>query len=173
MCVGSEAGADGKKHYALNSLRHWRKIVGELSRMEQSNDYQYQHSLNIFSLTLGPFERDASRGHEGAAEDADEDFVQAVQKKAITLQISRLGPKGAPEGIWDLHDNYLDYDRDKTAQIIKCIERPGTKGRKEQYVVILMEKLLGELAEPYGDMGPHWGNIRITMTVKEMKHRNL
>jgi hypothetical protein len=44
QCVGSDprgAGADGKKHYALNSLRDFRKILGELSRMEQSNEYQY------------------------------------------------------------------------------------------------------------------------------------
>lgn len=78
MCVGSDAGASGKQHYALNSLRRFRKIVDQLGKIEQSNEDQYTNGLNIFSLTLGPFEKEASQEPDGAAEDADEDFIQAV-----------------------------------------------------------------------------------------------
>ena len=73
----------------------------------------------------------ASQENEGVAGDADEEFVEAVTAgKAIKLQIYRLGPKGSPEPIWDLHDNYLECGGGEAGQIIKCIERPGTKGRK-------------------------------------------
>ena len=33
----------------------------ELDSMENCEEYQYKNSLNIFSLTLGPFEKEAEK----------------------------------------------------------------------------------------------------------------
>jgi len=66
----------------------------------------------------------------------------------------KLNDKGSTDPIWDLHDNYIDYNKDKTGQLIKCIEENGNK-----YIVILMEKVLEEFAES------HYGYIRINMTI--------
>ena len=34
----------------------------------------------------------------------------------------KLNDKGTADMIWDLHDNYIDYNKEKTGQLIKCIE---------------------------------------------------
>lgn len=51
------APRSGKKNYVLNSLKNFKFVKAELDMMENCEEYQYKNSLNMFSLTLGPFER--------------------------------------------------------------------------------------------------------------------
>lgn len=51
------APRSGKKNYILNSLKNFKFVKAELDMMENCEEYQYKNSLNMFSLTLGPFER--------------------------------------------------------------------------------------------------------------------
>lgn len=47
----------GTKNYILHSLKNFKIVKAELDMMENCEEYQYKNSLNMFSLTLGPFER--------------------------------------------------------------------------------------------------------------------
>tara|TARA_B110000285_G_scaffold178129_1_gene200228 strand:+ start:1189 stop:1338 length:150 start_codon:yes stop_codon:yes gene_type:complete len=37
-------------------MKNFKQIGDELDMMEKCEEYQYKNSLNIFSITLGPFE---------------------------------------------------------------------------------------------------------------------
>ena len=42
MCIDktrSKYNPDGKKHYALNALKKFKDVTGELNKMELCNDY--------------------------------------------------------------------------------------------------------------------------------------
>ena len=50
-----------KKNYILNSIKNYKVCMAELDMMENCEEYQYKNSLNIFSLTLGPFEKSPAK----------------------------------------------------------------------------------------------------------------
>ena len=53
--------------------------------------------------------------------EADE-FIESInENEFIKLQIFKLRQDGNTELIWDLHD-FLEYNKDKTGQLIKNIE---------------------------------------------------
>jgi hypothetical protein len=69
--------------------------------------------------------------------------------------------------IWDLHD-FLEYNKDKTGHLIKSIEIQNyAYSTKEQYVIILLEKILEEFTEP------HFGYIRINVAIKPISLNKL
>lgn len=59
-CVDLHQGANNnsnvKKNYILHALKNFKIVKSELDMMENCEEYQYKNSLNMFSLTLGPFE---------------------------------------------------------------------------------------------------------------------
>lgn len=42
-------------------MKNYKVCQTELDTMENCAEYQYKNSLNIFSLTLGPFEKEAEK----------------------------------------------------------------------------------------------------------------
>lgn len=58
VCVqpGRDPNRGGKGQYVLSALRNYKHVLTELDKMENCEEFQYKNSLNIFSLTLGPFE---------------------------------------------------------------------------------------------------------------------
>jgi len=81
---------------------------------------------------------------------------------AIKLQIHKLRYDGNDDLVWDLHD-WLEYNQDKTSQLIKNITRQKyNHSSKEQYIVILMEKILEEFTEPF------FGYFRVEVTIRKM-----
>jgi hypothetical protein len=58
-CQGGSRGYH--KNYIMNSLKNFKACSTELDQMENCAEYQYMNSLNIFSLTLGPFEKAADQ----------------------------------------------------------------------------------------------------------------
>ena len=66
------------------------------------------------------------------------------------------------EPIWKLED-YIEYNKDKTNQVIKVIHRKTKPySAREQYVVVLLEKILEEFTEP------HFGYLHIKVTLEKM-----
>jgi hypothetical protein len=58
----TERGNRGfKKNYILNSIKNYKVCMAELDMMENCEEYQYKNSLNIFSLTFGPFEKSPAK----------------------------------------------------------------------------------------------------------------
>jgi len=49
--------SSNKYNYPLNALKDYKRVLTEIDRMENCEEFQYKNSLNIFSLTLGPFEK--------------------------------------------------------------------------------------------------------------------
>jgi hypothetical protein len=99
--------------------------------------------------------------------EADE-FIESInENEFIKLQIFKLRQDGNTELIWDLHD-FLEYNKDKTGQLIKNIEiQKYAYSTKEQYVIILLEKILEEFTEP------HFGYIRINVAIKPISLNKL
>ena len=55
MCVDENQIDQSKKNYVLNSLKNFKAVKHELDMLENTEEYLYQNSLNLFSLSLGPF----------------------------------------------------------------------------------------------------------------------
>ena len=55
MCVDENQMDLNKKNYVLNSLKNYKAVKHELDMLENADEYLYKNSLNLFSLTLGPF----------------------------------------------------------------------------------------------------------------------
>ena len=53
---GANNNSSVKKNYILHALKNFKIVKSELDMMENCEEYQYKNSLNMFSLTLGPFE---------------------------------------------------------------------------------------------------------------------
>ena len=68
-----------RKNYAYNSIKNYKNIMAELDMMENCEEYQYKNSLNIFSITLGPFEKEP-----------DTEYLNEE------LKIDTFGPPGIP-----------------------------------------------------------------------------
>ena len=58
MCVDENQMDQEKKNYVLNSLKNFKGVKHELDMLENTEEYLYKNSLNIFSLALGPFEKE-------------------------------------------------------------------------------------------------------------------
>jgi hypothetical protein len=51
-------GGKGRPNYVMYTLKNYNKIIQEIDKMELPDDLnQYKNSINFFSLTLGPFEK--------------------------------------------------------------------------------------------------------------------
>lgn len=97
----------------------------------------------------------------------DDEFVTEVNENEILkIQIFKLDPDGNADQVWDLGD-YLENNKDKTSQLVKNIERkkPG-QTTKEQYVVVMLEKILEELTEV------QFGYLRVNVAMKPISLRN-
>lgn len=63
VCVDRTKGLDvgleraPKKEYVKNSLKFYKRVQAELDKMEKCEEYMYTNALNIFSVTMGPFEK--------------------------------------------------------------------------------------------------------------------
>jgi hypothetical protein len=55
MCVDENQIDQSKKNYVLNSLKNFKAVKHEIDMLENSEEYLYKNSLNLFSLALGPF----------------------------------------------------------------------------------------------------------------------
>ena len=78
------------------------------------------------------------------------------------MKIYKLLGNGTIDLIWDLHE-YLEYNKEKTSEFMKNIQRhEKTQSSKEQYIVILLEKILQEFKEPM------FGYIRINIEIDAM-----
>ena len=60
-CTDIKNRGYGKKNYILNSIKNYKVCMAELDMMENCEEYQYKNSLNIFSLTFGPFEKSPAK----------------------------------------------------------------------------------------------------------------
>jgi len=91
---------------------------------------------------------------------------QINEQEALKIEISKLRPGGDMEQIWKLED-YIEYNKDKTNKVIKVIHRKTKPySATEQYVVILLEKILEEFTEP------HFGYLHIKVTLEKMNIGN-
>ena len=61
----------------INALRNFKYISAELDRMENCEEYQYINSLNIFSMTLGPFDKELKKD------------ISPIEKEQIERQKSK------------------------------------------------------------------------------------
>lgn len=48
---------DQKRNYVRYCLEKYKNVQSELDVMEKCEEYMYRNSLNLFSLTIGPFEK--------------------------------------------------------------------------------------------------------------------
>ena len=68
VCNTSASGKKAKKNnYIINIFNNYKFVLNELDKMENCDEYQYKNSLNIFSLTLGPFEKANKEQNDQAA----------------------------------------------------------------------------------------------------------
>lgn len=60
-------------------------------------------------------------------------------------------------------DDFIEYNKDKTNQVVKLIHRQKNNySSKEQYIVIMLEKILEEFTEP------HFGYLKVNVVIKPM-----
>lgn len=169
----------------MSIFRNYKTVLGELDKMENCDEYQYQNSLNIFSLTLGPFEKeskeikqgdqdkidmqlaidnlDDSQDNDAPAKDSNDQFLRFINEDlALKIEIFKLREKGDIEPIWKLHE-WLEYNKMRTSQLIKnIIRKKYSNSSQEQYIVIMLERILEEFAEP------HYGYLRINISLSRM-----
>lgn len=135
FCCGD--GRNSSKSYIINVFKNYKTVLSELDKMENCEQYQYINSLNIFSLTLGPFEHEVKEkqlkdntqinasqieiGAEGASYDQDpsskddQEFINLVnESKVLKIEIWKLMPKGDVEPVWKLQE-WLEYNKVRTS----------------------------------------------------------
>ena len=84
----------------------------------------------------------------------------------LRLRIMKLRSNNEVDLVWDLHE-WLEYNKDKTGQLIKIMHRQREPhSSKEQYIVILFEKILEEFSEPF------FGYLRVNITINKAKLKN-
>lgn len=88
------------KNYVINSLKNYKMCQTELDMMENCAEYQYKNSLNIFSLTLGPFEREA----------------KGVQQISVGQDLEDKDPKNQLDNLDDLDTQAGDEEEEKKEQ---------------------------------------------------------
>ena len=120
--------------------------MDQLDKMELSNDFQYVNSLNIFSLTLGPFEKDATKEQDndgGHAEDDDEEF-EALQREADELGagISYQEDDVLPESDEDDLNDFATLKQKATQIATKRATKTSGETGAEMPVVQAMPKVL-------------------------------
>ena len=81
---------------------------------------------------------------------------------AIKIEIHKLKPNGDTESIWKLNE-WLEYNKSKTSTLIKNIVRKEKdQSTQEQYIVILLERILEDFAEP------HYGYLRVNIGLNKI-----
>lgn len=90
--VGARSGTNNK-NYVLNSLKNYKLVKAELDMMENCEEYQYKNSLNMFSLTLGPFEKQAKPGkinHAKSQNKQGEEEMLSDDEKSQELNLEEM-----------------------------------------------------------------------------------
>lgn len=86
--------------------------------------------------------------------------------QVITIEIYKLRDSGEIDPIWKFNE-WLEYNKMRVSSLIKNITRRRThKSTQEQYLVILLERILEEFPEP------HYGYLRVNITINKINLDN-
>jgi hypothetical protein len=67
--------------------------------------------------------------------------------------------------------DWLEYNKGKTGQLIKIVEREEVSIAKEQYIVIMFDRILEESGEPlFGE--PFYGCFKINISINKFSINN-
>ena len=182
-----------RNSYIMTIFKNYKTVLNKLEEMENCDEFQYQNSLNIFSITLGPFEKeikeqglqildlanslkdkepdvnvednDGNQPNEKESENSQ--FLrQIAEDQVLKIEIYKLRDSGEIDPIWKFNE-WLEYNKMRTSQLIKNITRRKTsKSSQEQYVVILLERILEEFPEP------HYGYLRVNISINKINLEN-